>query len=386
MSKRNSHFVAAIVGISLLYASLANGQDIFQPRPDRTQTTAQGTIDNILKEFYDKHSLPGGVSLAISYRGRLVYAGTIGYADRERKIPLTTEHRMRIASLSKPITAIAIMKLVEERKLNLNDEVFGETGIFKGEYGVPKFENRPVKITVKQLLEHTGGGWGNARNDPMYHASNAIGEEYMRTIIRDRPLEHLPGTKHDYSNFGYWVLGRVIEKASGVPYEDYVKEHILKPCGISGMRIGGDASAPDEAEYIGNRNENPYSSIRSPRRMDAVGGWIATPTELLKLLVRVDGFSTVPDILRSETIRTMTTPSAQSPNYALGWFVNQNNGWFHTGAQLGATSLMERVPNGFNWVILINSSASPDEFIRDRDGLMGKILGTVRTWSTGTEL
>ncbi|MCL2711239.1 MAG: beta-lactamase family protein, partial [Planctomycetaceae bacterium] len=72
-------------------------------------TTAQGTIDNILKEFYDKHSLPGGVSLAISYRGRLVYAGTIGYADKERKIPLTKEHRMRIASLSKPITAIAIM-------------------------------------------------------------------------------------------------------------------------------------------------------------------------------------------------------------------------------------------------------------------------------------
>jgi len=360
---------------------------MFLPRASQTRTlTVQETIDNILKEFYDKHSLPGGVSMAISYRGRLVYAGTIGYADRERKIPLTPEHRIRIASLSKPITAIAIMKLVEERKLNLNDEVFGETGIFKGEYGVPEFENRPVRITVRQLLEHTAGGWSNARNDPMYPVPQISGEELMRSAIRTRPLEHLPGTKHDYSNFGYWVLGRVIEKASGMTYEDYVKEHILKPCGISGMRIGGDTSAPDEVEYIGNPNENPYSRAMSLRRKDAVGGWIANPTELLKLLVRVDGFATVPDILRSDTIRTMTTPSAQSPNYALGWFVNRNNGWFHTGNQPGNTSLMERVSNGFNWVILINSSASPDDFIRDRDGLMGKILGTVRTWHIGIDL
>ena len=175
--------------------------------------------------------------MAISYRGRLVYAGTIGYADREHKIPLTPEHRMRIASLSKPITAIAIMKLVEERKLNLHEEVFGETGIFKGEYGVPQLENRPVRITVKQLLEHTGGGWGNAKNDPMYPVPQISGEALMRSVIRTRPLEHLPGTKHDYSNFGYWVLGRVIEKTSGMPYEDYVKEHILKPCGISAYKL-----------------------------------------------------------------------------------------------------------------------------------------------------
>ena len=316
MSRRNFYFITVIVGISLFCASFMNGQDMYLPHFSPARLTPQETIDNILRDFYNQYSLPGGISMAISYRGKLVYAGAIGYADKEHKILLTPEHRMNIASLSKPITAIAIMKLVEGKKLNLNDEVFGEAGIFKGEYGIPEYESRQVKITVKQLLEHTAGGWGNSKNDPMYPVPHITGEEYMRSVIRERPLEHVPGTKHDYSNFGYWVLGRVIEKQSGMPYEDYVKENILKPCGINGMRIGGDTSAADEVEYIGNPNENPYSKSLSPRHCDALGGWIANPTELLKLLVHVDGFSNVPDILKSETIRIMTTPSKQNPR---GW-------------------------------------------------------------------
>ena len=288
---------------------------------------------------------------------------------------------MRLASISKSITAIAIMKLVEEKKLNLNDEVFGETGIFKGGYGIPEFENHPVKITVKQLLEHTAGGWGNSNRDPV---SNIAREKLIQTTIRDYPLERFPGTKYDYSNFGYWVLGRVIEKQSGMTYEDYVKENILKPCGINGMRIGDAIYRTDEAECIGDKNVNPYMS---PSHRDANGGWIANPIELLKLLARVDGFSTVPDILKSETIRIMTTPSKQNPNYALGWFVNQSNIWWHTGSRSGVRTRMTRDSNGFNWVVLINSFPPADgDFIRDRDKLFWQIKSIIQEWPTGTEL
>ena len=235
----------------------------------------RAAVDGVLRDFYNKYSLPGGISVAISYREKLLYAGAVGYADKEHKIPLTPKHQMRIASISKSVTAIAVMKLAEERKLNLNEEVFGETGIFKGEYGVPKYENSPVKITVKQLLEHTAGGWGHSKKDPV---SNISGKELIRTTIREYPIEHLPGTKYDYSNFGYWVLGRVIEKKSGMTYEEYVKKNILMPCGISGMRIGAVASGPDEVEHIGDNDKNPY---RSPSHRDANGGWIANPIELM---------------------------------------------------------------------------------------------------------
>ena len=349
---------------------------------DEVQTR---TIEDILRNFYEKYSLPGGVSMAISYREQLVYAGAVGYADRQHKIPLTPEHRMRVASVSKPITAIAVMKLAEEKKLNLSDEVFGETGILNDKYGVPQYMNRPAKITVKQLLEHTAGGWGNSKNDPMFSVPNAIGEEFLRTVIREYPLEHLPGTKYDYSNFGYCVLGRVIAETSGMTYEDYVKKHILEPCGIDGMRIGGTISASDEVEYIGDRNQVPYAL--SPSHMDAHGGWIAHPVELLKLLVRIDGFSNVPDILESESIITMTAPSAQNSNYALGWNVNRSNNWWHMGGMPVTSAEMARSSEGFNWVILVNSRpGSAPEFLGDMDGLFWTIRGTIQDWSTGTEL
>ena len=350
-----------------------------------TSSNVSKTIDNVLRDFYNKYSLPGGISMAISYRERLVYAGAIGYADKEHKIPLTPEHRMRIASLSKPITSIAVMKLVEEKKLNLDDEVFGDTGIFDGKYGIPEYENNPVKITVKQLLEHTSGGWGNSRRDPMFSIRNVTGDEFIRTVIKEYPLENSPGTKYDYSNFGYCVLGRVIEKKSGMSYEDYVKTHILKPCGIDGMRIGGKTSAPDEVEYIGASGQNPYSV--SPSHMDAHGGWVANPIELLKLLVRVDGFSNVQDILKSESIKTMTTPSAQNNGYALGWSVNCSNNWWHTGSLPGTSTEMARSSSGFNWVILVNfRPSSAPEFSGDLDRLFWTIKEKIQKWHPGTKL
>ncbi len=252
-------------------------------------------VDNILKEFRDKYSLEGGISMAISYRERLVYAGAVGFADKQQT-PLTPKHRMRIASISKSITSIAIMKLMEEGKLNLNDDVFGKNGVFRGEYGEPEYDNQPVNITVRQLLEHTAGGWSNSGPiDPsVAESKKAVGKELMQNVIRKYPLENPPGTKYAYSNFGYWVLGRVIEKKSGMTYEDYVKKRILTPCGINGMRIGERIPGPGEVEYFGEIAS--YYPL-SPLTRDANGGWIANPIELLKLLVRVDGFSKVPDII-----------------------------------------------------------------------------------------
>ncbi len=345
----------------------------------------KAVIEGVLRDFCRKYSLPGGVSMAISYQERLVYAGAVGYADVRHKIPLTPEHRMRVASVSKPITAIAVMKLVETRQLGLDDKVFGETGILRGEYGVPRRENRPAEITVRQLLEHTAGGWGNARRDPMFSLQNVGGKEFVRTVVREYPLEHSPGTQHAYSNFGYCVLGRIIEKKSGMSYENYVKKNILSPCGIKGMRIGGNISDPDEVEYMADKNQAPYAL--SPLHMDAHGGWVANPVELLKLLVRIDGFSKVTDVLKSETIKTMTTPSARNENYALGWSVNRSNNWWHMGNMPGTSAEMARSSEGFNWVVLANfSPGSSPEYLGDMDRLFWMIKEKIQEWPVGTEL
>jgi CubicO group peptidase (beta-lactamase class C family) len=280
------------------------------------------------------------------------------------------------------------MKLVEEKKLKLGDEVFGKTGILKGEYGIPQYDKKPVKITVKQLLEHGVPGWGNSKRDPM---SSGIASNDRKRFIRNAlvlfPVDDPPGTKYEYSNFGYCVLGRVIEEASGMSYEEYVKKHILEPCRIDGMRIGGRISGADEVEYIGD-NDNPYAL--SPLHMDAHGGWVANPIELVKLLVRVDGFSNVPDILSTRSIEIMTTPSAHNDHYALGWCVNRSNHWWHMGGMPGTTSMMARGSNGFNWAILINyrPNAAPakDTFSGDMDRLFWRIREIVQEWHAGTNL
>ncbi|MDR2999838.1 MAG: beta-lactamase family protein [Fibromonadaceae bacterium] len=338
------------------------------------------SINEILLNFYEKHQIKGGVSMTISYNERLVYAGSVGYADYDQNIKLTPEHRMRIASVSKPITSIAIMKLLEEEIISLDDLVFGKNGILNNEYGMPTYNGNHVDITIKQLLEHSSGGWGNV----------AAGRfNNITKVLEDFHLEYLPNTHHEYSNFGYHVLGRVIERKSGMTYEDYVKENILELSGVNGMRIGANHSEPDEVVYISDDGRNPYTSV-IPGNMDASGGWIATPVELLKLLVRVDGFSNVQDILNSETINTMTTRSITNERYALGWRLNQaGNNWYHTGTMAGTSSMIARSSNRFNWVILINYRP-PDsifeEFRRDIDNLFWEIHRTVAEWPAGIEL
>ena len=345
-------------------------------------------IDEILLNFYEKYQLPGGISLAISYNEKLVYSGSVGYADRQHNKELTPEYRMRIASLSKPITSIAIMKLMEENKLSLDERVFGEDGIFNNEYGMPIYNNNPIDITVKQLLEHSAGGWGNSRNDPMFMLHEYDGKELITRVLANYSLTNLPGTNYDYSNFGYYILGRVIEKKSNTTYESYVKEKILKLAGINGMRIGSNSYVADEAEYISFQEEgNPYS-LR-PVHMDSHGGWVANPVEILKLLVRVDGFSNVKDILDFQTIQTMITPSSVNRYYALGWSVNQNNNWWHTGSLPGTSAEMARSSNGFNWVILINyrpSTSTLEKFQSDMDQIFWKVFEAVEMWPIGADL
>ncbi|MDR2999827.1 MAG: beta-lactamase family protein [Fibromonadaceae bacterium] len=313
------------------------------------------SIKKLLLNFYEKHQLLGGVSIAISRNERLVYTGAVGYADSNHTIELTPEHRMRIASVSKPITSIAIAKLFEEGKLDFDDFVFGESAIFDNKYGMPTYNGNPVDVTVRQLLEHTSGGW-----------SSVSGRTNIPLALENNPFEHLPGTQHVYSNFGYYILGRVIETISGMTYENYVKENILEPSGVNGMRVGATKSGPDEVEYIATPGgvANP-STYNNPVTMDSFGGWVANPIELLKILVRVDGFSNVEDILKNET-----------PKIRI---------WNHSGSMPGTMSIWRRNSNGFNWVMMMNYRPSNSEEL-DRAGLFGQIINTIQEWPVGTEL
>jgi CubicO group peptidase (beta-lactamase class C family) len=190
----------------------------------------------------------------------------------------------------------------------------------------------------------------------MFHDPEMSHKELISHTLKTRRLDFPPGTHYAYSNFGFCVLGRVIEKVTGVRYADYVREQILKPCEIDGMQIGGNTAgkhAPDEVRYYDQEGGDPYGMNIS--RLDSAGGWLATPLEIVRFATHVDGFPSDRNILKPETIRVMTTGSAANPRYAKGWEVNEQGRWWHIGDLPGSSSVLLRTPAGYCAAAFMNT-------------------------------
>ncbi|MFI7126075.1 serine hydrolase [Nonomuraea sp. NPDC050153] len=316
-----------------------------------------------------------GVSLAISRRGALVFARGYGLANRETGERLTERHLMRVASISKPITAVAIMQLVEAGRLTLDQRVFGAGGILGTRYGSKPYGASLQAITVRHLLQHTAGGWTNDANDPMFGNPAMTHDQLIGWVLDNRPLQYTPGTTYMYSNFGYCLLGRIIEQVTGQPYADLVRQRVLAPSGIANMHIAGNTRAerrPDEVVYYGTGD--PYSI--PVRRMDSHGGWLASPVDIVRFALRADGFATVPDLLKPATIATMVTPSSANSEYACGWAVNALGNRWHNGRLIpyGTETILVRTSNEFCWAALANGNGI------DVDAMMWEVFQQTAVW------
>jgi len=348
----------------------------------------RGEIGRIGREFMQKYHVPG-MSVAISKNGRFVYEHQWGMADQQHSQQVQPSSLFRIASVTKPITSVTIFSLIEQGKLTMHDKVFGPSGILGTKYGKPPYKQYVADVTVDHLLTHTAGGWPDDGTDPMFRNQGWDHEKLITWAIKDIPLTYAPGEHWAYSNFGYCVLGRVIEQVTGQSYSNYVQNNILNRCGISDMRIGGNKErdrAPNEVVYKGQFGENPNSM--NVTRMDSHGGWIATPGDLVRFLNGITGAADSPGLLNRGSIRTMTTPapaSSQSSEvrYARGWNVRDNGmgNWWHNGSLYGTTSIMVRTSTGMCWAALINTRTEPsDEISSALDQMVWNMVGQVPAW------
>jgi CubicO group peptidase (beta-lactamase class C family) len=195
------------------------------------------------------------------------------------------------------------------------------------------------------------------------------------------PLGYPPGEHYAYSNFGFCILGRVIEKLTGAPYEQHVRVAILKRCGVADMRIGGNTlaeRAPGEVVYYGAGGQNPYDM--NVRRMDSHGGWLATARDLAMFASHVDGHSPSRNILQPESIRQMTTPTTANAGYAKGWAVNRVPNWWHGGSLPGTTTLMVRTASGLCWAALANTREDSGDTGGAMDKMMWDLVRQVKSW------
>lgn len=342
----------------------------------------QEAIDAIAREFMERFKVPG-MSVAFARDGKFVLQQGFGIADMGTKEPVTPAHLFRIASVSKPITAVAIFALIERGLLRLDDLVFGEKGRLGFDFG-KSVPDDVQQITVAHLLTHTCGGWANKTADPMFLHPAMNHRELIEWTIQNQPLTQKPGAVHAYSNFGYCILGRLVEKLAGMKYAEAVQRDVLAKCGITTMRIGG-STVPERAksEVVYYSNEfglfsGAHQYALNVPRMDSHGGWIATASDLVRFAMHVDGFPNPPDILRAETIKTMITPPAVYEHYACGWIVNKIPNWWHNGSLPGTTAIMVRTARGLCWAALANIRTEGIGLAMDQ--MMWKIAKAVPAW------
>lgn len=350
---------------------------------------ALAALDGTILRIMADYRVPGG-AFAMAKDGRLIHAQGYGLACTDTGQAVRPDSLFRIASVSKPVTAVAILKLVEEGRLSLDDRAFRILDHLQP-LGDQEMDPRIQDITIRHLLEHSAG-WDRRRTfdpiDSRLPAEHLPAEEWPAScaaIIRfmlGRPLDFAPGTRHAYSNLGYCVLSQIIEQVTGKTYQSYVQAAVLAGLGIEGMRTGGsrlDERMDGEVCYydypgaVDKRSlfpdgpmfvPQPYGSMNL-QAAAASGGWIASAVDLVRFVLGVDGQPSPPDVLQLETIRLMTArsdlPDWQDTDYyyALGWEISTDGTrdiWSHDGAMPGTRSLLAVTSDGYAVALVFNSA------------------------------
>lgn len=381
--------------------------------------------DAQVQSFLTRYDIPAA-SLAISRNGKLVYNRSFGTPDLAGQQTTQPWNRFRVASVSKPLTSIGVMKLVQDGRLRLTDKVFGPGSLLATHPYLTTAsitDNRIYNITVQHLLEHSAG-WDREQNcfpsptspynffrggcDPIgapLHVTQTIGATNpMQTedpifFLLEKGLDFAPGASYAYSNIGYLVLGEIIEAVTGKDYEAYMREDVFEAANACDMNLARDLREnrlPREVEYEGNgfTITSAYGTGQlvpweyggfTVEAMGPHGGWMASAADLVRVLNSVDGFNTKPDQLNAATINSMTQPSANANYYAKGWSVNSANNWWHTGALDGTATIMARSSGGFNFALLLNKRIvdnRANQFWADLDALPWNCIGGATSWPT----
>ena len=355
-------------------------------------------MDSIMQRYLKRWEIHGA-QLAISRHDSLLYARGFGYADKDRKIPMEPSYIMRMASVSKLVTATGIMKLRDMGKIRLSDKVFGPKGILNDTFYVNSIrDKRYFDITVEQLLRHKAG-FTNYAGDAIFSTRYIMQQNRLTTppdhrtllrIVLRRHLGYTPGTAQRYCNIGYTLLSLIIEKRTGMSYENFMQRYVLNPAGCYDFHIAGNYlkdRRPNETVYYMHSSSVPVPEFNNSGRMVVrcygendittalgAGAWVASAAELCRLVASIDGDSTVPDVISPQAVKLMTQEMPDH-QFSLGWnFTPRNRPWIRTGSLVGTSALVLRYPDGECWVFITNTSTwKGHKFSQDTMALFEKL-------------
>lgn len=358
-------------------------------------------LDTMVMQFIHQWAIEGA-SMCILKDGKILYAKGYGWADKERGFEMQPYHRLRMASVSKLFTAVAVMKLVEAKKLSLDSKLFGKNGILKSYKDFYIGDTLAYQITVEHLLTHAGGWRNQLRTDPMFapvavakalkiHTAPTF-EQTLRFMLAQKGMFR-PGEFVDYSNFGYTLLGEVIREITGKPFERYLQEDVLHPMQISRVAIGKntyETRLPNETRYYTHPKEALKPSIytlvdsvsavyegNNTEALGGAGGLIASPLDIANFVLHIDGFATVKDHLSLPTLSRMTTTVGEDSTQQrlIGWKHADADKWWRTGNLSSTSASVTCKRDGYIWVFITNTGSWRGPFfVYEIEGLMRRFI------------
>ncbi len=318
--------------LALVFAACGGGEE---PAPDPS-----ATFEAIVAEAREAAESPG-LSAAVAVNGEIVWTGASGLADIENGVPATADSVYRIASISKPIAAVAIMQLAEQESIALDAPV-QET--------FPVFPEKEYPVTLRHLLTHTSGiRHYNPGEFDMKERFDTI--EAAIEIFKDDPLLFEPDTDYSYSTYAYNLLAGVVESASGMSFEQYMQVNVWGPAEMDNTHLEHQREiVPHRVrQYVKRDGE---AGVWNAPLADlsikwAGGGMIATATDLVRFALAMDAGT----LMDSRTQAAMTTRHVLADgavsDYALGWRIAEDEAgtWVaHSGGATGGTTHLLRLP------------------------------------------
>lgn len=331
-------------------------------------------FDEIMFELMRRHEIPGG-SLSLAKEGRLVYTRGFGWASVEARTPARPETKFGLASVSKAITGVAILKLIDQGRLGFEDRAFERLADLRPLPG-ERIDPRTRTITIRQLLNHSAG----YKHQPnVQDVSRRLGlpvprlrEDHLVAFFLGRPLDYDPGTEQHYSNFGFVVLGAIIERAVGLAYGPAVHRLVFEPIGVRGPRLGhGGAYGPEMAHRYGeNGQELPPIDLPG----GAAGAWIASSVDMVRFLAVLDGGRGngrpfLSDAIQREMLAPPPPPLKKRANgawFGLGWDVVRETphgpSYAKDGGIAGVRTFIGHMPGNVDWAVLFNGGRNVPGF------------------------
>ncbi|MFJ8268632.1 serine hydrolase domain-containing protein [Peribacillus asahii] len=335
-----------------------------------------GSEESKVKEYMEKFSKEEKFdgSVLVLHKGKVILDQSYGLADKENKLPFKNDILFPVGSITKSMTAVAILQLEEQGKLSISDSL--------SDY-MPELPNAN-KITLHQLLNHSSGLTDFLEADEIKgDYTKAYSEKEIINSFKNRPLTSNPGEKYAYISSGYYLLGKIIEQVSGETYSTYLQKHIFKPAGMNDTFVMNERNV-DKVQVKGYENEEVIKNLH-PSLLFACGDVVSTKADLVKYISAIEKDRVLSEKQKSKMVTSNVDIVPHLAGYGYGWYVadsflsfNEKEFW-HGGSMPGLRSGLIRYPEKDLTIIIFSNKGSEWNYVELGNELASIILDK-RMW------